>query len=183
MKKRILPLAVIVFSTTLLLQTRGSSPSAEQDCPSCSSFGIQRLEKMSAPSFSLKGLNGNKVTLKSLKGKPIILTFWATWCSPCKEELPTLEKFGEGKKDQLTILTIAMDGDEKKVRRFIEENKMNLVVVLDVSEQTARTYRVRMIPTTFLINREGMIIGTIVGQRDWSVQEAWSAVKQLFDLH
>jgi thioredoxin-related protein len=56
-------------------------------------------------------------------------------------------------------------------------------VLLDEKEQTARMYRVRAVPTTFLIDREGMMIGAITGQRDWSVPEAWSAIKELFDLH
>lgn len=186
MKKKIILLVMIGITTFLLplLQTRTSFPSDERNCPSCASFGIQRFEKMKAPSFSLKGWGGDKVTLKELKGKPIILTFWATWCSPCKEELPTLKKFAGGKKDQLGILTIAIDGEnKKKVQRFVEENKIDLAVLLDENGETARSYRIRMIPTTFLINRDGMMIGAITGQRDWSLPEAWSAIKELFDLH
>jgi peroxiredoxin len=185
-KKRIILL--VMFGITIfpisILQAGDSLASDERNCPACPSFGVQRLEKKKAPSFSLKGLDGNKIALKDLKGKPIIVTFWATWCSPCKEELPTLEKFVEGKREQLAIVTMAIDGEnEKKVRRFVEENKISLVVLLDEKEQTARTYRIRMVPTTLLIDREGMMIGTITGQRDWSVPEAWSAVKELFALH
>jgi thiol-disulfide isomerase/thioredoxin len=186
MKKRIILLVAIgiIFSPILILQAGDSFPSDEGNCPSCPSFGIQRFEKVKASSFSLKGLEGSKVALKALKGKPIILTFWATWCSPCKEELPTLEKFAEGKKDQLGILTVAIDGDNReKVQRFVKENKINLAVLLDEKGETARSYRIRMIPTTFLIDRDGMMIGAITGQRDWSLPEAWSAIKELFDLH
>ena len=186
MQKKIILLVVIGITTFLLvlLQTRTSFPSNERNCPSCETFGIQRFKKMKAPSFSLKGLGGDKITLKELKGKPIILIFWATWCSPCKEELPTLRKFAEGKEDQLGILTIAIDGEnKKKVQRFVEENKINLAVLLDEKEEIARTYRVRMVPTTFLIDRDGMMMGAITGQRDWSLPEAWSAIKELFDLH
>ena len=186
MKKKIILLVVIGITTFLLplLQTRTSFPSDERNCPSCASFGIQKFEKMKAPSFSLKGLRGDKVTLKELKGKPIILTFWATWCSPCEEELPTLIKFAEGKKDQLGILTIAIDGEnKKKVQRFVEENKISLAVLLDEKGETTRSYRIRMIPTTILIDRDGMMIGAITGQRDWSLPEAWSAIEELFDLH
>ena len=186
MKKR--TISGVAIGTVILLisilRARDSFPSDEQNCPSCPSFGVQRLEKMKAPPFSLKGLDGKKVVLKDLKGMPIILTFWATWCSPCKEELPTLGRFAEGKKDQLTILTMAIDGeDKKKVRRFIEENRINLTVLLDEKEQTARTYKVRMVPTSFVINRDGMMIGVIMGQRDWSVPEAWTTIKELFGFH
>jgi cytochrome c biogenesis protein CcmG/thiol:disulfide interchange protein DsbE len=174
----------IAISPTLLLQARDSLPSAQRDCSSCPSFGVQRFEKRKAPPFSLKGLDGKKITLKDLNGKPVILTFWATWCSPCKEELPALEKFAVGKKGQLTIIAMAIDGEnKKKVQLFVEGNKINLTVLLDEKEQTARMYRVRAVPTTFLIDREGMMLGAIIGQRDWSVPEAWSAIKELFDLH
>ncbi len=186
MKNRTISLAAIGIALVLIsiLQARDSFSSDEQNCASCASFGIQRLDKMKAPSFSLKALDGTKVALKDIKGNPIILTFWATWCTPCKEELPTLARFAAEKKDPLIILTMAIDGENKnKVRRFVEENKINLPVLLDEKEQIARTYGVRMVPTTFLINREGMKIGAIMGQRDWSVPEAWLAIRELFELH
>ena len=186
MKNRTISLVAIGIAVALIsiLQARDSFPWDEQNCPSCDSFGIQRLDKLKAPSFSLKGLDGKKLALKDIKGNPIILTFWATWCTPCREELPTLERFAEGKKDQLTILTMAIDGENKsKVRRFVDENKINLTVLLDEKEQIARTYRVRMVPTTILINREGVMIGAIMGQRDWSVPEAWLAIRELLGLH
>jgi len=186
MKEGIILLVIIgtIFFPILILQGENSFSSEEWNCPSCPSFGIQRFEKMKASSFSLKDLEGNKVILKTLIGKPIILTFWATWCSPCKEELPTLGKFAERKKDQLSILTMAIDGEnKKKVQRFVEENKINLAVLLDEKGETSRIYRVRMIPTTFLVDREGMVIGVVTGQRNWSLPEAWSAIKELFDLH
>jgi thiol-disulfide isomerase/thioredoxin len=109
--------------------------------------------------------------------------FWASWCSACKEEIALFEKFSQGKKDQLTMYLIPIDGErESRVRRLIKEMKITLPVLLDVKEKMARTYGVRMVPTTFLINREGFMVGMIVGQRDWSSPEAWSAVKELFSL-
>jgi len=153
--------------------------------PSVPSFGIQRFnEKREAPPFSLKTLNGSQVSLGDFKGKPILLKFWATWCPSCVEELPQMEKFSEGKRDQLCILMPAIDGEkEKRVQNVVKKHKVTLPVLLDVKEKIARTYKVTFIPVAFLIDREGMIVGMIVGERDWSSPEAWSAIKEVLDLH
>jgi len=128
-------------------------------------------------------LDGNQVALHDLKGKPILLKFWATWCPSCVEELPMMEKFSEGRKDQLVILMAAIDGEkERKVQRRIKEKKITLPVLLDPKAKTARAYGVSFIPISFLINREGLIVGTVVGERDWVSPKAWLAVKELFDL-
>lgn len=94
-----------------------------------------------------------------------------------------MERFSGGRKDQLVILMPAIDGEkEKKVQRAINKNKVTLPVLLDPKAKTARAYGVSMIPAVFLINREGLIVGTVVGERDWGSPKAWSAVKELFDL-
>jgi thiol-disulfide isomerase/thioredoxin len=76
-------------------------------------------------------LDGKKISLSDFRGKPVILTFWATWCESCKEEMPILEKFSQGKRDQLTILFITIDGERKKAaQKIIDENKITLPVLL-----------------------------------------------------
>lgn len=162
----------------------GSPTSPPGDCPSCASFGVQKLlDKKKAPPFSLKAVDGNQISLSDLQGKPAMLIFWASWCGSCKEEIPVFEKFFVVKKDQLIILTIAIDGkSEKRIQSFIKKNRIMLPVLLDEKEKIARTYGVRMVPTAFLIDGEGFIVGMIVGERDWSLPEAWFAVKELLCL-
>ena len=188
MQKRIIfillmTIGIVTFSISPL---RGETPASAtpSDCPSCASLGVQRFqEKKEAPSFSLKDLDGNQITLSALKGKPILMIFFASWCPGCKEEIPLFEKFSAGKRNPLTILTLAIDGEkEKKVQRFVKGLKITLPVLLDVKEKVARTYGVKMVPTTFLIDGEGLMVGMIVGQRDWSTPEAWSCVRELFSL-
>jgi len=158
--------------------------SAQTDCPSCSAFGVQRFsEKKAASPFSLKMADGKQVNLSDFRGKPVLFAFWASWCESCKEEIPLIEKFSQGKRDEVAILLVAIDGEnEKKIQRIIKNQKITLPVLLDVKEKIARTYGIRMVPTTFLINPEGMMVGMIVGQRDWNAPEAWSAMKELFAL-
>jgi peroxiredoxin len=94
-----------------------------------------------------------------------------------------LEKTLTGKRDQLTILLLAIDGEkDKRVERFVKESKITLPVLLDPKEKIARTYGVKFIPAAFLIDREGMMVGAIIGERDWSLPAAWSAIRELFGL-
>ncbi len=95
-----------------------------------------------------------------------------------------MEKFSEGRRNQLVILMAAIDGEkERKVRRVVQENKVTLPVLLDPKARTARAYGVSMIPISFLIDGEGLIVGTIVGERDWLSHKAWSAIKEVLNLH
>ena len=167
-----------------VLHAADSTPSSLPDCPSCEAFGVQRFEaRKEAPAFSLKSLDGSQVSLKDFKGKPVLLVFWATWCPSCREELPSFEKFSLGRRDQLVILMLAIDGEkEKRVGGVIEKNKVTLPVLLDVKEKIARTYGVTFIPAAFLIDREGLMVGKIIGERDWTCEEAWSALKEILSL-
>jgi len=189
MKKRIHFLVSVVMGITTLLipplQIGRTASSSQPDYPSCHSFGVQRFqEKREAPAFSLKSLDGKKASLSDFRGKPVLLTFWATWCASCKEDIPLLEKFFVGKKDQLAILLIAIDGERRKaVQKIVSDNKITLPVLLLLKEKVMDHYMVRgWVPQTFLIDREGMLVGKIVGQRDWCSPEAWSCLKELFEL-
>jgi peroxiredoxin len=163
---------------------RAASPS-QPESPSCNSFGVQRFQaRKEAPAFSLNSLDGKKISLSDFKGKPVLITFWATWCDSCKEEIPLLEKLCAGKEDQLAVLLIAIDGERKKaVQKIVDQNKITVPVLLLLKEKVMDQYGVRgWIPQTFLIDREGMLVGKTVGERDWCSPEAWSCLKELFKL-
>jgi peroxiredoxin len=98
--------------------------------------------------------------------------------------MPILEKFFQGKRDQLTILLIAIDGERKRAaQKIVNENKITLPVLLLLKEKVMDQYGVRgWVPQTYLIDQQGMLVGKIVGQRDWSSAEAWSCMKELFSL-
>jgi peroxiredoxin len=189
MKRKVALLLLIGMETTLLLgpfpQVGMAASLSQPEYPSCNSFGIQRFqEKKQAPAFSLKSLNGEQISLSDFKGKPVLITFWATWCGSCKEELPVLEKFYVGKKDQLAILLITIDGERKgAVQKIVSQNKITLPVLLLLKEKVMDQYGVRgWVPLTFLVDQEGVLVGKIVGQRDWCTPEAWSCLKELFEL-
>jgi peroxiredoxin len=189
MKRR----TILLFSMTVgiatlfipFLQAGRAASSSQPDYSSCNSFGLQRFqEKKEAPAFTLNSLDGKRISLSDYKGKPVLVVFWATWCESCKEELPILEKFWIGKKDQLVLLLITIDGERKRTaQKIIEEKKVTLPVLLLLKEKCMDQYGVRgWVPQTFFIDQEGMLVGKTVGQRDWPSPEAWSCLKELFNL-
>jgi hypothetical protein len=95
-----------------------------------------------------------------------------------------LQKFAEGKTDQVSILTIVVDGErDKKIRQIIEKFKITLPVLSVLKEKVIDTYEVRMVPMAVVINQEGYMVAKIIGQRDWCKPEAWCVIKELCDLH
>jgi thiol-disulfide isomerase/thioredoxin len=184
-KRNLFLVSMVIGFAPLLFPPLQVGRAASSSQPDCTSFGVQRFqEKKEAPAFSLNSLDGKQVSLSDFRGKPVLLTFWATWCASCKEDIPLLEKFVAGKKDQLVILLITIDGERKKaVQKIMSENKVTLPVLLLLKEKVMDHYMVRgWVPQTFLVDREGMLVGKIVGQRDWCSPEAWSCLKELFEL-
>ena len=181
------PFIVLAFWTASVLMIgaplQAATPSPS-DCPSCSSFGVQRPPvKKEAPAFSLRNLNGSTTSLSALRGKPVLLFFWGTWCESCKEDIVFLEKLAAQKQDQISVLSIVVDGErEKRVRQIVQKIKITLPVLLVVKEDVIDTYEVRMVPMAVVVDSQGLMVGKIIGQRDWTKPEAWSAIKEICGL-
>jgi len=108
--------------------------------------------------FELEDLNGKKVALSEQKGKKVFLNFWATWCPPCKAEMPDIEKLYQETKDSgLVILAVNVGEDKKTVQDFITKNKYNFPVLLDVKGEISQLYQVTGIPTSYFINTNGFL--------------------------
>ena len=134
-----------------------------------------------APDFSLKDLNGKKVEIKQFKGKIILLNFWATWCGPCKEEIPALEVLPQQFKEKnLVLLTISVDYEGlKPVQEFMNKHHYTFPVLLDPQGETLDLFEVKEIPTTFIIDKKGGMIGRAIGPRDWKNPEVFSRINLL----
>jgi len=118
-----------------------------------------------APAFDLPDLEGNKVELSSMKGKVLILDFWATWCPPCKEEVPHLVRLQSKYRDQgLQIVGLSLDkGGASVVKPFAEEHDVNYTMLI-ATDETAKAYGgVAMIPTTFVVDRSGVVVKRFIG--------------------
>ena len=133
------------------------------------------------PNFCLEELNGEKVQIAALKGKIIFLNFWATWCGPCIEEMPSMEAlYQHYKKTNFLFLTISLDcGGREPVRKFIEKHGYRIPILLDPSGKTLELFEISRIPATLIIDRNGRIVGRVIGPRNWSSPEVLSLVNQM----
>jgi cytochrome c biogenesis protein CcmG/thiol:disulfide interchange protein DsbE len=126
-----------------------------------------------APEFTLPDLEGNQVALSSLKGKVVILDFWATWCPPCKEEVPHFVNLQSKYRAQgLEVVGLSLDaGGAKDVRPFADEHDVNYTMLI-ANEDVAKAYgNVTMIPTTFVLDRNGKIVQRFIGATSREVFE------------
>lgn len=136
-----------------------------------------------APPFELKDVNGKKSSLSEYKGKVVLLNFWATWCEPCKSELPSLNNIYATLKDKgFVVLGVSVDTSEKTVRNFIMDEKIVFPVLLDKDKDVYfDQYAIMGLPTSFLINRDGIIVEKIIGEKKWDSPDMRDKVLRLLN--
>lgn len=113
-----------------------------------------------APNFELETIDGETMKLSDLKGKKVILNFWATWCAPCRVEMPELQKFHEEYQDEVVIAAVNLTGSESKkedVYEYIDKYKYTYSILLDENSQVSDTYQAISIPTTYFIGTNGKV--------------------------
>lgn len=110
-----------------------------------------------APDFSLMTLTGEEIGLVDLRGKPVVINFWATWCAPCVIEMPILQKYYEIYKDEIEVLAINADEPPVQVQKFIEGIEVTFPILLDPGAVLQDLYRIRGYPTTFFLDTKGII--------------------------
>ena len=116
-----------------------------------------------APDFQLKNLDGQSVSLSDLQGKPVLINFWATWCHPCIYEMPYLQQVYEEWSDKgLMVLAINIGESSAQVEAFMQSHDLSLPVLLDAKQAVAQKYNIWSIPTTFFIDKDGIIQEKIV---------------------
>ncbi len=117
-----------------------------------------------APDFTLPDLDGNEVRLSEFRGKVVFVNFWATWCPPCRAEMPDIESLYQEYKDEgLVVIGIDIGEPEATVRRFVQQGGYSWTFVLDSDGAVAANYNIRAIPTSFFIDREGVIQAVNIG--------------------
>lgn len=117
-----------------------------------------------APDFTLPDLNGDQVSLDDYRGKVVLLNFWATWCPPCQQEIPMfVEVYEELKDEDFVILAVSIGEGKEKVSNFVSEKGMTFPVLLDLDKNVGRRYLVRAIPTSIVVDRDGVVQRIIVG--------------------
>ena len=130
----------------------------------------QVKEGENAPNFTLKNLDGKEINLNQFRGKHVLINFWATWCGPCKIEMPSLEALYERFKDRNFVL-LAISNDmfgANIVKPFVKAHNINFPVLLDQRLKVSNAFGVVSLPTTFMIDPQGKIIGALFGAEDWA---------------
>lgn len=141
---------------------------------------IKRVERPVSQDFILSTPEGNKISLAGLRGKVVLLNFWATWCVPCRTEMPSIERLHKKLKDKgLRVLGVDIMETPKKVKEFMEEKELTFPTVIDKDKKVSALYRVNVIPTTILIDKAGRAAGHAFGEREWDSDEAFELIEQL----
>lgn len=122
-----------------------------------------------APDFSLEDMEGNKITLSDYQGKIVVLNFWATSCGYCVQEMPDLDKLNKKllEEDEGIVFAVNLGEELSKIKKFTEDRKLTLPVLMDYDGSVSKTYRVSGIPVTYIIDKDGTLYGRILGATDY----------------
>ncbi len=144
--------------------------------------GQARLGKgAKAPDFTLPGLDGKMVSLADQKGKVVFLNIWATWCPPCVDEMPSLEKLHQQLKGaEFEILAVSIDKNgAEAVLPFMKKHNLGFTALIDSKESLKYKYQTTGVPETFIIDRNGIIVEKVIGPRNWATPDAISYFQNL----
>ena len=135
-----------------------------------------------AANFDLKDLDGHVVSLSSLRGKVVFLNIWATWCGPCREEMPSMETLFNSFKNRKDFVMLAVSQDHMGrdiVAPYVAKNGYHFEILLDPENQLQDAYGITGVPETFIIDRKGRIVAHHMGAFDWSRDEVREALDEL----
>jgi len=134
-----------------------------------------------SPGFTLKDIKSGEQVLSNYKGKAVLLNFWASWCGPCRSEMPSMEILYQRMKDRnFEILAVSVDQrDTKRVLDFVSKYKLTFPILLNPEANVAIQYRVTALPTSFVIDKKGIIRAKVVGARNWSDPNLVSQIENL----
>jgi peroxiredoxin len=153
--------------------TQQEKEEAAKKTPTEQNTGLKPGSK--APDFTLNTLDGTQTSLKDYRGKKIILNFWATWCPPCREEMPEMQKFyNDYKNKNVEILAVNLEYSEtkpEKIKDFVHEYGLSFLIPLDEKNTIGKQYRAVSIPTSYFIDEEGLIQKIHIGPMNYGFME------------
>jgi peroxiredoxin len=133
-----------------------------------------------APALALKDLDGRSHQLSDYRGKVILVNFWATWCGPCRDEMPSIQEL----KDKLAgkpfvVLAVNLDEPESRIWKFLSQMKLDFTILLDPERKAARAWGARILPATYVIGPDGKIRYSLVGEINWGHEQVVSRISEL----
>lgn len=144
---------------------------------------LEYKQNLEAAGFALYNLDGEEIRLEDFRGKVVFLNFWATWCGPCRMEMPAMERlYGEFRDQNFAMLAVSIDHEDAEVvAEFANSFGLSFPILLDPGESVSSMYGVHSIPTTYLINSDGILIGIAHGARDWDNKTARNLIRALIE--
>src|SRR2546426_9103713 len=142
---------------------------------------IRPSRPTAAHEFTVPGLTGGPIALRDLRGEVVFLNFWATWCPPCKQEMPSMERLYRRYKDRgFTVLAVSIDtADATTVAHFVKHLSLTFPIGLDPKMGIANRYTVRGLPSSFLLDRNGTMVAVAMGPREWDGTAARAVIESL----
>ncbi len=135
---------------------------------------------VAAPAFKLARLGGGEIALRELRGKVVLVNLWATWCAPCEQEMPAMQRLYTRLAPRgFELVAISVDDEEEPVARFRDRLGLTFPIALDRDKRAARDYQSLRYPESFLIDREGTLVARYIGERDWDAPEYVSRIERL----
>lgn len=149
-------------------------------------FAALRVTRLAAgvpvAAFDLKTLDGGTIRSNELAGKVVLLNFWATWCGPCKEEMPSLARLqSQFDSARFQVVTVTTDMHPRGIKQFLDHLGIHLPVLFDETEDVSRSFMVRGLPTTVLIAQDGRTVGRAVGPRAWDSEESVALMRHVLE--
>jgi peroxiredoxin len=143
-------------------------------------LSVIRLPDRYPPDFTLPTLDGGSITLSHLKGKVVLINFWTTWCPPCREEMPSLERlYRHFKYEDFTLLAVDIMENPETVKRFARDYNLSFPILLDKQGEVSAKYAANAIPTTYIIDKQGKAVGKAIGPRKWDADHAKELIEEL----
>ena len=135
----------------------------------------------SPPAFELKDLSGRNHRLADYRGKVVLVNFWATWCEPCRNEMPAIEMLKEKFAGRpFAVLGVNVDEPEARIRKFLSLVPLSFPVLLDREGKLTRAWKVRVLPASFLVGPDGKVRYSVIGELNWNAREVTDRVAELF---
>ncbi len=134
-----------------------------------------------APEITINDSTGRTYNISELKGSVVFINFWATWCEPCREEMPSIQKLYNHFKNEkgFRMLTVLFRDDYQKALAYMKENNYEFPVLMDSNGKTATSYGITGVPETYIVNKKGILKEKVIGPADWSSPQAISLVSNL----
>ena len=136
-----------------------------------------------APNFTLNDLNGEAIELSDYQGQVVFLNFWATWCKPCQEEMPSMERLHQNLEsnfsDRFVMLAVSIDKSADDIPAFMAKHKLTFPVLHDRWGKVDRIYKIMGVPETYIIDQTGVLVEKVIGPRDWNVAQNIQGVMDL----